>query len=342
MSVSKTRLLNLTRNFLSVRIPADTTLQCIYLTGSMLGEDPFLNGTTDVDMVFVHQGDSPQSREIISVSPEITFDIHHIAQSYFTPPRKLRGDPWIGSSLCFDPQVLYGKGHWFEFVQASIEGSFFQPENVVQRAYQFSNRARNSWLQLRADPNTLRGAYVRQYIKILEDAANAVASLRFHPMTDRIFLRQFNEIATALDHPELPGELFGLILGSADPSPFFAYYFNSWKHYLDYFGRSPLVRTYPQYDVDRLSYYTKPVEMFWQEHLPSALWIMLKTWSRVAESLQLDENEFFQSFCSILEIGPEHKNQRANAMENFLNTVENCLILWGHEQGLDDKSEVIL
>ncbi len=342
MEVSKTRLLNLTKNFIATRIRSDISIQCIYLTGSMLGETPFLNGSTDVDLVFVHEGEETQYREIISVSPEITFDIHHLNQSTFSPPRKLRFDPWIGSSICFDPVVLFGKGHWFEFTQASIEANFFLPENVYQRAYQFNNQARNAWIQLRNETNQTESAYAQQYVKILEDASNAIACLRFHPMTDRTFMQKFSEIANAINHPELPGELYGLILGATDPAPFFDYYFNAWKHYFAYLGKSPLVRKYPQYDSDRLLYYTNPVEFFWKDHIPSALWIMLKTWSRITDCLQLDGNEFFHSFCSILEITPDHKKQRANQVENYLNAVEACLIGWGRSQGLEDKSDVIL
>lgn len=342
MRVTKESLLNLTKSYISKRIRLDRSIICIYLTGSMLAKDPFINGSTDVDLVFVHEGNTEQVREIIKISPEITFDIHHLNQGYFTPPRKVRTDPWIGSSLCFDPVVLYGKGHWFEFTLASIEANFFLPENIIQRAYQFSNNARNLWLILRSGKTEQESIFVQQYIKILENASNAIACLSSFPLTDRIFMKNFKVSAESINKPELTGELYGLILGEADPTPYFDYYFNSWKYYLEYFGKSELVNQYPQYDEDRLQYYTKPVDILWKDHLPSALWIMTKTWSRVVAAFQLDINEYFHSFCSIIEIGPSYFPKRAKQIEDYLDLVEESLVDWGKQQGLEDKSQIIL
>ena len=155
-------------------------------------------------------------------------------------------------------------------------------------------------------------------------------------------MKKFKEAADSINKSDLSGELYGLMLGEADPTPYYDYYFNSWNYYLEFFGKSELVKIFPQYDADRLQYYTGPVEILWKDHLPSALWIMTKTWSRVISAFQLDINEYFHSFCSIIQIGPLYFPKRAKQMENYLDLIENSLVDWGKQQGLEDKSQIIL
>ncbi|MFN7037533.1 MAG: hypothetical protein ACK4SN_14335, partial [Bellilinea sp.] len=92
----------------------DRSLVCIYLTGSLLGDEPLLGGTTDIDLIFVHTTLPPYGREIVRLTDEIHLDIAHLPQSVFQQPRRLRADTWIGSFLCANPIPLHDLGHWFE------------------------------------------------------------------------------------------------------------------------------------------------------------------------------------------------------------------------------------
>ncbi len=47
----------------------------VYLTGSLLDNDPFLGGSADIDLVFVHAQEASVRREIVSLTPEIHLDI---------------------------------------------------------------------------------------------------------------------------------------------------------------------------------------------------------------------------------------------------------------------------
>ena len=68
MKMTRDRLQNITQTFINKRLRSDHSIICIYLVGSMLKEDPFINGSADVDLVVVHDIPVENSREIISIS----------------------------------------------------------------------------------------------------------------------------------------------------------------------------------------------------------------------------------------------------------------------------------
>ncbi len=331
--MTRDRLQNITQTFINKRLRSDHSIICIYLVGSMLKEDPFINGSADVDLVVVHDIPVENSREIISVSPDVTIDIHHIDQTYYTPPRKVRKDPWIGSSLCFDPVVLYGKGHWFEFARASIEAGFFNPEYVMGRSKLFLSKARTNFSELERAALSGNGNYPLIYLKTIENTVNALACLVQAPLTDRTLMRQFKDVADALKQPETVADLHALILGQNDPSPYYEYFYNSWNYYMDYFGSSGSAEPHHKMNTARLAYYTAPVAYYWTEHLTSALWIMAKSWSSIANYLYLEDNEYYNSFCSILEISKDHFPQRRSGLEHFIEQAEESQFDWGKSQG---------
>lgn len=336
MILNKERLLTMAQTFLSKRLHSDHSVVCVYLTGSMLQDDPFINGTADVDLVIVHNQPVDEIREIVGMTPEVTLDIHHIEQSYYSPPRKVRKDPWIGSSLCFDPLLLYNKGHWFEFMQASVEAGFFSPDYVIYRSELFSNEARLLLTELENQSNLGHSIFTSSYIKIIEDGCNAIACLSGLPLTDRTLMKRFNEAAEAINREDLVPMLYGLILGQNSPFPYYDYFFNSWKYYLEYFGNSDLAPC--KMKSDRIPYYKAPVSYYWNEHLASALWIMAKTWCSVAKAYQLDDNEYFSTFCNMLEISPMFFSKRKTQLEFFLDSIEEAQKNWGAAQGFDEKA----
>ena len=87
MRVTKESLINYTKSYVNKKIHQDRGLLCIYLTGSMTSAEPLINGTTDIDLVIVHEEYTVQRREIQKISPEISFDILHLDQNSFIPPR---------------------------------------------------------------------------------------------------------------------------------------------------------------------------------------------------------------------------------------------------------------
>lgn len=127
MRITKDRLVRLSESYIAKYAKNDRSIMCVYMDGSLLSDEPFIDGTTDVDLTIVHDRHIETAREIVAIAPDASFDLLHIGRDKFENTRALRTDPWLGSSLCFDPVVLLGKGHWFEFVLASVEASFFLP-----------------------------------------------------------------------------------------------------------------------------------------------------------------------------------------------------------------------
>ena len=152
-------------------------LIAVYLTGSVTEGEPLLGGTTDIDMVFVHKEEPAVKREVIRVTYEISLDIEHHHQSYYTYHRRLRKNPWFGHHLCKHQNILLDKDHWLEFLHASVSSGFNKPENVYARAVQFSDKAREQWFDLDDPQEVPWGEWIALYFKSVGTAANGIACL---------------------------------------------------------------------------------------------------------------------------------------------------------------------
>ena len=62
---------------------------------------------------------------------------------------------------------------------------------------------------------------------------------------------------------------------------------------------------------------------------------MAKTWCSVAKAYQLDDNEYFVTFCNMLEISPMFFAKRKSQLELFLDSIEDAKKNWGDSQGFD-------
>lgn len=333
MRLTRERLLNLTNSYLTKIVRKDPNVIAIYMTGSMLEEDPFLNGTTDVDLVFVHNHTRDIQRQIVPITEDATLDIHFFQQSYYSPQRKIRLDPWVGPGLCFDPVLLYGKSHWFEFTQAAIEGAFFQPNYVLQRSRSFFGQAYESWTELSRNRNLTQARYILNYLRMVENACNSIASLSAHPLTDRRILKQFKTVCENVKMDHLVPMANQLFIGENDLQPYYDYFAKSWRYYLEEFGKSDLGNQIPKYHAFRLNYYANAVEYYWEEHLISAVWLMLKTWSTVVEWCGLHGNPHYESFLNALQIGTNFTQNREEQLREFIDTVDEGIEKWGVENG---------
>jgi predicted nucleotidyltransferase len=64
MRITKESMLRLARDTAAIRANEDHSIVCIYVTGSVVTEDPFIGGTTDIDLFIVHAGQPVVSREV--------------------------------------------------------------------------------------------------------------------------------------------------------------------------------------------------------------------------------------------------------------------------------------
>ena len=70
---------------------ADYTILAAYLTGAIVTEEnPFLGGTADIDLVFIHIGTPEVPREIQRLNDDIHYDIAHHAQRDYSERIALR------------------------------------------------------------------------------------------------------------------------------------------------------------------------------------------------------------------------------------------------------------
>ena len=342
MKITREKLLKLSESYLQQRARKDRSILCAYLTGSLLREYPFINGTSDVDIIMIHN-ELPQAyREITGISDEASFDIYHYPKSYFANPRNLRTDPWVGSSLCFDPIVLFGKGHWYEFVLSSVEASFFLPENTMRRALVFNNEAHKYFSKLQRLANTkYETTYVFNYILCVENAVNSVACLNGKPLTMRHFLQDFSECCGGIGHPELP-EAAERLFTEQPLEKYASYYSQFWNYYFDYFSNYVKEDFFPEYGKVRLSYYTKAVEAYWEAHIPSAVWIMLNTWTHFFSAMNLEYNESFHSFLGMNGLTPAQAANRLPQIDHFLEKIDDTVDNWGKANGIEEGTSIYI
>ncbi len=312
----------------------DRSLVCIYLTGSLLGDEPLLGGTTDIDLIFVHTTLPPYAREIVRLTDEIHLDIAHLPQSAFQQPRRLRADNWIGAFLCANPIVLHDIGHWFEFTQASAGAQFDLPEYVLQRARQFSEMARQSWLDLQTQPAEATPQQVHQYLDILENASNAVSVLYGTPLTERRFLIQFPQRAETAGRPGMAAGLADLIQDDPASAELIENLLENWRAAMQ--SAAALAEKPPRLDPARQAYYERAILSLTEESPAAALWLMLRTWTRAARALPPDAVAVsdWQEACRRLALSPQSLPERLKAVDAYLDTVEETLDEWGKQYGV--------
>ena len=54
MRITKDSMLRLARDTALIKANQDRSIVCAYITGSLLSEDPFIGGSTDIDLFFIH------------------------------------------------------------------------------------------------------------------------------------------------------------------------------------------------------------------------------------------------------------------------------------------------
>ena len=201
MRITQDMLIKIAKDHVAKRIRREKDLVAVYLTGSVSEGEPLLGGSTDIDLIFVHKEEPPLKREVLRVTYEISLDIEHHHQSFYTYHRRLRQNPRIGFALCNHQNILHDKDHWLEFIQASVSARFDSPENVYGRAQQFGENARTLWFDLDDPQEVAWEDWIALYFKAVGTAANAIACLNGPALTTRRFMLAFTSRAEALDLP---------------------------------------------------------------------------------------------------------------------------------------------
>ena len=333
MRVTRETLLKLARDFVAQRTRSDRTLLGIFLQGSLLEDESLLGGITDLDLFLVHSDSVPQEREILRISDEIHMDVAHHARSQYRQTRELRGHPWMGDCIN-GGKILYDPQHFLDFTQASVRGQFNRQDHVLLRSRSRLDLARQIWLaHHEVNPGELGAQAVADYLRALENAANAIAGLSGVPLTERRFLQRFPARALAVRKPGLTAGLLGLLGAPQVDGEQIRGWLPAWQ--ADYRSSDPEglpVRLHP----DRFFYYLRGIEALLSSPSPQdALWPLLRTWAALASrpSVKSAPSEGWLNALSSLGLVGDGFAERIEALDAYLDTIEELLEDWGREHG---------
>ncbi len=331
MRITRDLLLTLARENAAKLAAKDRSLVCVYVIGSLLRADPFLGGVTDIDMVCVHDKEMKQSREIVRINADIHLDVTHLPQSLFDNAHALRSDPWIGNSLDESPLALRDLRHWFDFTRASVTGSLWKPQYVLERVNCFVGRARQTW-QLLVDDALPQGLKRSEaYLNTINDAVNGIACISGAPLTTRRLLLELPERAAKLEMPDMTANCISLFTNDAFSEESWAAWVPQWL------GAFDAIATNKQVPLDlipaRKNYYWKAASEFAMDHPAAALWIMLRTWTQLAAVLPKSEPPYkeWQAFTRALELDGRGLPGRLEGLDALLESVEASVEKWRTE-----------
>ena len=306
-------------------------LVAAYLTGSLRTDDPYLDHTTDVDIVLVHAGKPKVRREIVALTPDVHLDLVHNPRSDYERPKELRVHPWFGPEL-YDPLPLVVTAHFFEFIQAGVREKYMEPVNVLARVRTLAGEARQTWKDLQAEASCSPEC-VLAYLKSIRLAVNAIALLTGGPLPERRFLLQFPERAAAAGEPGLAAGLLGLLgANQVDPDQLNGLLPDWERAFTDATGRP---HAHASLAAPRLAYYRGGMNALLAGEFPSAaIWPLLITWTRAAAVLPMTRVAKWKSACELFGISEASLPEKRAGLDAFLDRIEEILDNFASGQGL--------
>lgn len=335
MRITQELLRKLAQDHVSRRIHQETDIVAAYLTGSVLTSEPLLGGTTDIDIVIVHEKDYFIEREIARVTNELSLDIVHQNQSFYDNQRNLRLNPWLGKALRTHASILYDTDHWLEFIQASVSAQFDRPEYVYRRALPLLEKARSLWFEIEDPMEGLFHEWFSSFFQAVGLAANSLAVLNGLGLTSRRFLVDFPKRAEALGNIGLSDALLRVLSAENISLEQMQSWRDPWEKALEAAGDDPDCpeNIHPL----RKHYFLSAFDALVESGSPQyALWPLMETWLqaiRVLWGIQ-SQQEAWLGFCSELGFTPESKAVHFESLDAFLDLVDVTLDTWKSGFGL--------
>ncbi len=334
MRINRGILLKIVDDTVAQRTRRDRGVLSIYLSGSLLEEEFLIGGTADIDLVFIHADEVPAEREVVRLSDEVHLDIAHYDQREFRQTRKLRMHPWLGPAI-FSCKVLYDPQHFMDFTQASVRGQFQRADYVVERARSQLGHARQVWSEYHeAPPKEPSASELYLYLKAVEHAGNAAASLYGAPLTERRFLLRYRQRVEAAGRSGLYMGILGLLGASNVEVESLQIWLVAWRTCLQ---AIPAEKLPPRLDPGRIPYYQRAFETFLDSDHPMAvLWPLLRTWTLAAQqfSKNADEVASWKKACGYLGLLGTGFGERIEALDAYLDSVEELLDDWARANGV--------
>lgn len=325
MRITRELLINNAEDAVAERVKEDSTIIAAYLYGSVLpGSEPLLGGSTDIDLVFIHQ-QYDRKREIIRLTEDVTLDIEHHAKESYQPPKELRLNPELGG-MVFAGKPLYDPEHFIDFVQAAVRGMFWEQGNVLMRANNMLQLARRTWLQFHNAAPEHGPEQVSIYLKALEDAANAIVCLTGLPQGNRRFLLAFPERAEAIGEPGLYPGLVGLLTGGVEAAGAIQDWLPDWD--ADFMTINVSYEVPAALHKNRQAYYRRGFEEALSGEQPeAAVWPFIHTWTQMAQTMPSQAESWSRAAEELGLIGPKFE-QRLAGLDAYLDRVEEILENW--------------
>jgi len=335
MQANQEVLYKLARDYVARKTRGANDLVSVYLTGSVLHDEPLLGGTTDIDLVVVHKEHPTVEREVQRVSYEVSFDIQHHHQSFYAFHRRLRLNPWLGEALCSHDSVLYDTGHWFDYIQAGVSSQYMTPENIYLRAQVFSEKARQEWFELDDPQDIPFSSWVDLYFKVVYTAANALAVLGGPALTNRRFLLDFPGRVEAFGQLNLAGDLNRLVSGDFGKADIYKKWRPLWEEVFDTVSKAP--HCPPNLVPARKAYFFTAADAIADSgSTHAAFWPMLESWRGAIQVLTGEANyeADWHQFLADLGIRPETKAHCSSRLDAFIDAGETVLADWKARYGL--------
>jgi hypothetical protein len=331
MRINREALLRIAEDTVHERTRKERGILSAYLSGSLLGDDFLLGGTTDIDLTFIHLDEPLAEREVVRLTDEFHLDIAHYDQKVFREARRLRLHPWLGPTI-FECKVLYDPQHFMDFTQASVRGQFNRTDNVLRRSRQQVEHARQIWQGFVEQPPGRPGfKEVEAYLRAIDHAANAVAGLSGPPLTERRLLLHFPQRAEAVAHPGLYPALLGMLGAPHADLETLKAWLQSWQAALE---ALPETDAPPRLHPCRHLYYRRAFEAILSgEHPQAVIWPLIRTWTIAAGRLPEGEPQrivWWETFQRLGMLG-EGFAGRVEALDAFLDLVEGTLEEWERE-----------
>jgi hypothetical protein len=230
-------------------------------------------------------------------------------------------------------KVLYDPQHFMDFVQASVRGQFTRPDNVLERARKQVETSRNIWLRHQGEISLVEVKDLKAYLRAVVHAANAVAGLSGLPLTERRLLLNFPGRAEAVDRVGLYPGLLGLLGAPRLEGGLLERWLPWWQ---GAYQAIPVEQAPARLHPKRLPYYREAFNAMLSSPQPEAiLWPLLNTWTIAAGYFGVDspERDNWQQACTQLGLLSEGLAERYQALDAYLDLVDETLEAWGEAQG---------
>jgi len=340
MRVTRESLIRIARETVQQRTYNNKDIVAAYLTGSLLNEDPFLGGVTDIDLVLVTASNPPMSREIVGLTPDFHLDISYHSKADYDPPRELRANPWLGYEV-YDLMILYESKHFIEFTQAAVRAGFefHGPALVLQRCRKLLEHGRNIWFDLMAVGASAGSKEVAKYLKSIYHAVNVIAELQRPPLPERRLMLLYPDLAVHAGRPGLSVGLLGLLGATGLDMSITGSWLAEWES--NFLAAYETGKADARIHPARLNYYKKCFEEMLASDTPHALlWPLLNTWTNAAVVLPEAESQAWREACETLGLVGERFSEHVEGLDHYLDELDILLEEYAQANGLEPPDSI--